>query len=466
MTNHWRDIRHADLILINGANPAEAHPVGFQWFMRAKLDRGAKIIHADPRFTRTSAVADMYLRIRTGSDVAYFGGLINHVLQNNLFHDAYVRNYTNASFIVKQGYAFNDGLFSGYDPDKRTYNIATWSYESDSASGFARRDLTLQDPRSVFQLMKNHYSRYTPEVVSSITGIPVADFNKVADLVGQMGKPDKEFSFDFVAKPACNASWMTIYDQALKGKMEGLLLSGMTAASIGPDSNQVQSALGKLKWLVIMDALPTTSSEFWRAPGVDASQIKTEVFMLPATHWIEKDGSFVNSGRWSQWKDQVLPPQGQSRHDHWILADLFQRVKKLYQSQGGKFPDPIVALTFDYKDPLKPELDEIAKEINGKDLSTGKQMSTFAMLKDDGTTTCGDWIYTGSYTEDGNLMKRRDGIQDLKANDPTGMGFFPKWSWSWPLNRRVMYNRASADLDGKPWDPTRPGITWDGSQWA
>src|SRR5256885_5648280 len=151
MTNHWRDLKNADLILINGANPAEAHPVGFQWFLKAKLDPergpgaggGAKIIHADPRFTRTSAVADTYLRIRTGSDVAYFGGLINHVLQNNLFHDAYVRNYTNASFIVKQGYAFNDGLFSGYDPAKRTYDISSWSYESDSASGFARRDLTL-----------------------------------------------------------------------------------------------------------------------------------------------------------------------------------------------------------------------------------------------------------------------------------------------------------------------------------
>src|SRR5205814_1190919 len=274
MTNHWRDIRHADLILINGANPAEAHPVGFQWFMRAKLDRGAKIIHADPRFTRTSAAADMYLRIRTGSDVAYFGGLINHVLQNNLFHDAYVRNYTNASFIVKQGYAFNDGLFSGYNPDGRTYNIATWSYESDSATGFARRDMTLQDPLSVFQLMKTHYSRYTPEVVSSITGIPVADFNKVADLVGQsapkksdknswnffgtnyskfmvstlkawygdVAKKDNEFAFNFVPKPAQNSSWMSIYDQALKGKMEGLMLSGMTAASIGPDSNQGQSA--------------------------------------------------------------------------------------------------------------------------------------------------------------------------------------------------------------------------------
>src|SRR6195256_1361920 len=585
MTNHWRDIKNADLILINGANPAEAHPVGFQWFMRAKLDRGAKMIHADPRFTRTSAVSDMYLRIRTGSDVAYFGGLINHVLQNNLFHDEYVRNYTNASFIVKDGFGFKDGLFSGYSPDKRSYDISTWAYEL-GGYGFARRDKSLQHERSVFQLMKGHYSRYTPEMVSSITGIPVDEFKKVADLVGQMGNPDKvmtivyavglthhttggqliragavlqlllgnmgrpgggmnaerghaniqgntdhaisweilpgylripapehtsldvyvdktapkkshpnswnffgtnwkkfmvsllkgwygaaatkanEFAFDFVPKPGQNSSWMSIYDQALKGKMEGVLLSGMTASSIGPDSNQVQQALSNLKWLVVMDPLPTTSSEFWHAPGVDASSIKTEVFMLPATHWIEKDGSFTNSGRWAQWKDQGLPPGGQARHDHWILSEVFNRVKNLYQTQGGKFPDPILRLTFDYKDPLKPELDEIAKEINGKDLSAGKQMASFANLKDDGTTTAGDWIYTGSYPDAGNLMKRRNGIQDPTSNDPTGMGFYPGWAWSWPLNRRVLYNRASADLDGKPWDPKRPGITWNGTKWV
>src|ERR1700686_2365657 len=585
MTNHWRDIKNADLILINGANPAEAHPVGFQWFMRAKLDRGAKIVHADPRFTRTSAVADLYLRMRTGTDVAYFRGLINHLPQNNLFADTYVRNYTNASFIVKQGFAFNDCLFSGYNAAKRAYDISTWSYETDS-SGYARRDMTLQDPHSVFQLMKTHYSRYTPEMVSSITGIPVAEFNNVADLVGQMGKPDKvmtvvyavglpphttggqlirsgavlqlllgnmgrpgggmnaerghaniqgntdnaiswellpgylrisapgqktvddyvkasaskrsdprswnffganyrkfmvsllkawygdaatksnEFAFDFIPKPAKNSSWMSIYDQALKGMMQGLILSGMTATSIGPDSNRVMQALGNLKWLVVMDPLPTTSSEFWHAPGVDPSSVKTEVFMVPTTHWIEKDGSFVNSGRWMQWKDQVIPPQGNARHDHWILADLFDRVKKLYQQSGGKFPDPIMALTLKYKDPTKPTLDEIAQEVNGFDLTTGKRMATFANLKADGTTTAGNWIYTGSYPDAGNLSLRRQGLQDAKTNDPTGMGFFPNWAWSWPLNRRVLYNRASADLNGKPWDATRPGISWNGTRWV
>jgi formate dehydrogenase major subunit len=276
---------------------------------------------------------------------------------------------------------------------------------------------------------------------------------------------NNEYAFSFIPKPAVNSSWMSIYDQALKGKMEGVILSGMTATSIGPDSNQVLQALSNLKWLVIMDAFPTTSSEFWHAPGMDASKINTEVFLLPTTHWIEKAGSFVNSGRWAQWKEQVIPPEGDSRHDHWILADLFDRVKALYKQQGGKFPDPIMAMTLDYADVKKPTLEELAMEINGKDLNTGLQMTSFANLKSDGSTTSGDWIYVGSWTTDNN-MKRRNGISDPAKNDPTGMGFYPNWAWSWPLNRRVMYNRASADLAGKPWDPKRPGIQWNGTTWV
>jgi formate dehydrogenase major subunit len=579
MTNHWRDIRHADLILINGANPAEAHPVGFQWFMRAKLERGAKIIHADPRFTRTSAVADRHLRIRTGSDVAYFGGLINYVLQNELYHKDYVRWATNAGLLVtEEGFSFEDGLFNGFDPAKGTYDTKAWKYET-GKGGFARVDIN--HPRSVLNLMRKHYSRYTPEMVERITGIPRDQFLEVAKLVGEMGRPDKvmtivyavglthhttgvqlirsgallqlllgnigrpgggmnaerghaniqgntdhaisweilpgylripapgqrnlddyvkqsastklqpnavnffgtnyrkfmvsllktwygdaatrknEFAFDHLPKPAGNTSWISIFDQALQGKMEGLMLSGMTATSIGPDSNQVLHALSNLKWLVVMDAFPTTSSEFWRAPGTDPATVQTEVFLLPATHWIEKDGSFTNSGRWAQWKDQVLPPEGEARHDHWILAELFQRVRELYRRQGGKYPAPIMDLTLPYRDPRKPLLDEIAQEINGRDLKTGKRLETFADLKDDGTTTAGDWIYTGSYPEAGNLAKRRDGVQDPATNDPTGMGFYPNWGWSWPLNRRVLYNRASADQQGRPWDPERPGIRWD-----
>src|SRR6202140_3977416 len=445
MTNHWRDIKNADLILINGANPAEAHPVGFQWFVAAKNDPlrgpgaggGAKIIHADPRFTRTSAVADIYARIRTGTDVAYFGGLINYVLQNNLYHDEYVKNYTNASFLVKSAYGFKDGLFTGYDAANRKYDISTWGYQADDAgttaanaaaglptngavNAVAKRDMTLQDPQTVFQLMKQHYSRYTPDMVSRITGIPADQFLRIAQLVGEMGKPDKVmtivyavglthhttggqlirsgavlqlllgnigrpgggmnaerghaniqgntdhaisweilpgylkipapgqtdvddyvdksaskklhpnawnffgtnykkfmvsllkawygdaatakngFAFDWIPKPDGNASWMVIHDKAFQGKMHGLILSGMTATSIGPDSNRVMQGLGKLKWLAVMDAFPTTSSEFWHAPGADPAAIQTEVFMIPATHWIEKGGSFVPPSRGSR----------------------------------------------------------------------------------------------------------------------------------------------------------------------
>ena len=402
MTNHWRDIRHADLVMINGANPAEAHPVGFQWMMRAKLERGAKIIHVDPRFTRTSAVADLHLRIRTGTDVAYFGGLINYVLQNRLYHAEYVAHATNAAFVVKQGYGFSDGLFNGYDPQTRLYDPTLWAYET-GADGFAKTDVS--HPRSVLNLMREHYSRYTPEMVARITGIPADQFLEVAKLVGQMGRPDKvmtvvyavglthhttgvqlirsgavlqlllgnmgrpgggmnaerghaniqgntdhaiswdilpgylkvpapgqrtvadyvalsaskqlrptainyfgtnyrnfmvsllkawygdaatkknEFAFDYLPKPAGNASWLSIFDQALQGKMEGMMLSGMTATSIGPDSNQVLQALSNLKWLCVMDAYPTTSSEFWRAPGIDPAKVQTEMFMNPPTHW-------------------------------------------------------------------------------------------------------------------------------------------------------------------------------------
>jgi formate dehydrogenase major subunit len=578
MTNHWRDIKNADVILINGANPAEAHPVGFQWFVRAQIERGAKMIHADPRFTRTSAVADTHLRIRVGTDVAYFGGLINYVLQNKLYHEDYVKYATNAAFVVRSDYKFQDGIFNGYDAAKRSYDTSAWTYEV-GPDGFAKLDLA--NPRSVLNLLKEHYSRYTPEMVESITGIPKDQFLQVAKIVGETGRPDKvmtivyavglthhttgaqlirsgsvlqlllgnigrpgggmnaerghaniqgntdhaisweslpgylripapgqrnlddyvaqsaskkwhalaynyfgtnyrkfmvsllkawygdaakpdnQFAFDYLPKPAANSSWISIFDQALKGKMEGLLLSGMTATSIGPDSNQVLEALGKLKWLCVMDPFPTTSSEFWQAPGLDPGAIQTEVFMLPATHWIEKDGSFTNSGRWAQWKEAVLPPDGQARHDHWILADLFQRVRTLYQQQGGSFPAPVVNLVMSYKDPVRPELDEIAQEINGRDLTTGKRLDSFAALKDDGTTTAGDWIYTGHYPEAGNLAKRRDGVQDPAKNDPTGMGYYPNWAWSWPANRRVLYNRASADPQGIPWDPKRPGIRWD-----
>ncbi len=587
MTNHWRDIQNTDLILITGANPAECHPVGFRWFMDAKTKRGAKIIHVDPRFTRTSAVADIYARIRTGTDIAFFGALISYIIQNKLYNEEYVKRYTNASFLIKDGFGFQDGLFTGYDEAKRSYDMSTWGYDldapNDKGDQYAKVDPTLQNPRSVFQLLKGHYTRYTPEMQAKITGIPAEQFLQIAKLVGETGQPNKvmtmvyavglthhttggemircasllqlllgnmgmpgggmnaerghaniqgntdhalsweslpgylripgpgqktideyvkanaakklrpdswnflglnykkflinllkawygdaatkdnDFAFNYVPKPASNSSWLTLFDQALNGKMQGFFASGMSPVSIGPDSGRVIQSLSKLKWMAVLDPFPTATSEFWHAPGVDPKTVNTEVFMLPATHWIEKDGSFTNSGRWAQWKEAAIPPDGQSRHDHWIFADLFLRIRDLYAKEGGKFPDPIRAVTMNYKDPRKPELDELAQEINGWDLTSKQRLANFAAaMKDDGTTSSGDWLYAGSYPQTaptpGGLMARRG------TDDPTGLGFFHNWAWSWPANRRILYNRASADYMGNPWDPSRTGIKWDPAQ--
>ncbi len=581
MTNHWRDIQHSDLVFINGGNPAEAHPVGFRWLMKAKRN-GAKMIHTDPRFTRTSAVADIHVRTRTGTDVAYFGGLINYVLSNNLQHQEYVEWATNAAFVVNADYKFEDGMFNGFDDTLGKYDSAAWAYEK-GPDGNAVLDI--DHPRSVLNLMREHYSRYTPEMVERITGIPRAKFLEVAEMVGEMGRPDKvmtfvyavgmthhttgvqgirsgallqlllgnigrpgggvnalrghsniqgnsdmaivweilpgyikipapgqrsiadyveasapkrshknalnffgdnyskfmvsllkqwygdaatrknEFAFDYIPKPSGDSGWMTMFERVLAGEMEGMMLSGYSAPSVGPDTNKIIEALSGFKWLCVMDPLPTTGAEFWRSPGVNPKDVQTEVFQLPATDWVAKEGSFVNSGRVVQWKDEVHPPEeGKAMHDQWIMAELFLRVRELYEKEGGKFPDPILNLTMDYADPRKPTMDELAQEINGRDLKTGERLSTFADLLDDGTTTSGNWIYTGVYPEEGNLAKRRDGISDPETNDPTGMGFYHQWGWTWPLNRRVLYNRASADPQGKPWDPKRPGIWWDEKQ--
>jgi formate dehydrogenase major subunit len=621
MTNHWVDWKNSDVFLVIGANPAENHPCGWKWAHVARDLRGAKIIHVDPRFTRTSAVADIWAPIRAGTDTAFFGGLINYVLTNELYHEDYVRLHTNASFILNADFTFEDGLFSGYDPETRLYDVTTWDYAREGRDegaaaaggdtggqatpssagrsgtwtavqvggkpvgplrqpGFAQRDVTLQDPRCVFQMMKAHYERYTPEVVSQITGIPEEKFIEIAELIGSTGTaervgnvvyavglthhtmgsqmirgaavlqlllgnvgrpgggvnaerghaniqgntdnaqewsslpgylaiprpgmetlddyiaatalqqlapnavnyfganyrkfmvsllkawfgdaatPDNEFGMAWLPKPEKNWSWMTIHDEALNGRLQGLFNSGMTSINIGPDSNRIFKALSTLKWFVVMDPLQTASSEFWQGPGVDPADVQTEVFFFPTTHWIEKSGSFTNSGRWAQWKHAALPAVDDIKDDNWILAQLFLRLRDLYRAEGGALPEPILNLTWGYTTPDNPSLEELAQEINGQDLKTGLRVASFAELLDDGSTAAGNWIYSGSYSEEGNMMDRRG------TDDPTGLGYFHNWAWSWPANRRVLYNRASADAAGQAWDPRRAGIYWNGSAWV
>jgi formate dehydrogenase major subunit len=578
MTNHWKDIKNADVVLVMGANPAENHPCGFKWAVEARERRGAKIVTIDPRFTRTAAVADKHLQIRPGSDIAVLGGMINYMLENDLHHADYVRLHTNATFVVREDFGFEDGLFSGYDEAGGGYDKTSWDYEK-GADGFVVRDPSLQHPRCVFQLLKKHYSRYTPEVVASIAGFAPDKFLEVAKIIcstgtadrvgtimyavgwtmhsvgsqiirtgamlqlllGNIGRPggginamrghanvqgatdhaivagitpgylkvpgpaqtdlkthleqstpkplvpdtmnywgnypkffvsqlktwygdaataDNDFGYHFLGKAAGDCTWLSIWDAAHQGKMEGLITLGFNPLLAGPDVKRLMEGMAKLKWKVVIDPFMLDSAEFWKAPGADPAKIDTEVLYLPSTHWIERDGSFTNSGRWAQWKQKALDAPAHVRSDTWILSELFWRVKELYQKDGGAYHEPIDAMTWDYNNPRLPTLTELAKEINGYDLTTGKLLSSFGQLKDDGTTTSGNWLYCGSFTEDGNQMARRD------TADPTGMGFHHGWAWNWPLNRRVLYNRASADVDGKPWDPNRPGIQWTGKEWV
>ena len=584
MTNHWRDFKNSDVILTIGANPAENHPCGWKWAYVGRDERGTKIIHVDPRYTRTSATADIYSPIRAGTDTAFFGGLISYILENKLYHEDYVKLHTNASFIVNEGFDFQNGLFTGYDATTRTYATRTWDYEREpsdpGAPSFAKVDPTLEHPRTVFQLMKKHYSRYTPAMVAQVTGMSEPRFVEIAKLFGSTGTADKvgsivyavglthhtsgvqiirgagivqmllgnvgrpgggvnaerghaniqgntdnaisweilpgylgiprpgmetmndylaavpskqtrpnslnffganykkflvsqlktwygaaatpanDFAYSWIPKPAQNSSWLTIHNEARAGRLDGIIYAGFTGVSVGPDATRMAESIGKLKWLVIVDPLATTASEFWRAPGAKPADIKTEVLFLPATHWIEKDGSFTNSGRWAQWKYKALQAPGEVKDDNWIMGNLFLRLRDLYRKEGGALPDPVLNLTWPYSNPSNPALEELAKEVNGADLTTGRRLSTFANLKDDGTTTAGNWIYTGSFPEEGNMMARRG------TDDPTGIGYFHNWAWSWPLNRRVLYNRASADGNGNAWDNTRPGIVWNGSTWV
>lgn len=578
MTNHWKDLKNADVVLVMGANPGENHPCGFKWALEARDGRGATLVTIDPRFTRTSAVADRHLQIRPGSDIAVLGGFIRKVLEEGLYHEEYVRLHTNASFIVQEGFRFTDGLFSGFDEAASRYDSAAWEYERNS-DGFVRRDPTLQHPRCVFRILQEHFSRYTPDVVASIAGCSEEDFQEVAEVVcstgtaervgtimyavgwtmhtvgsqiirtaaifqlllGNIGRPggginalrghanvqgatdhalvagilpgylrvptppqtslaaylgdstprpltpesvnywgnyprffisqmkawfgehargDNGYAYHYLGKPGEDATWLSIWDRALQGRLEGFVALGMNPLLAGPDVPRLLRAMSNLKWMVVIDPFMLDTAEFWRAPGMSPGEVDTEVLYLPSTHWIERDGSFTNSGRWAQWKEKAIDPPPGVRSDTWILSELFWRVRELYEREGGAYHDPILHLQWNYLNQRRPTLTELAQEINGYALGSGRRLSSFAELRDDGSTSSGNWLYCGSFPEEGNLMARREG------DDPTGLGFHHGWAFSWPLNRRILYNRASADAEGQPWDPERAGIRWDGRQWV
>ena len=595
MTNHWVDIKNADMVLVMGGNPAEAHPCGFKWVIEAKAHNKAKLIVVDPRYTRSASVADTYAPIRAGSDIAFLGGLINYLITKNKYQAEYVRNYTDASFIVNAGFGLKDGLFTGYDLDKRKYDKTSWGYEK-GADGFVKTDPTLQDPRCVFNLMKVHYSRYTPELVERICGTPKDAFLNVCEqiattsttdrvmtilyalgwthhskgaqmiragamvqlLLGNIGLPgggmnalrghsniqgltdlgllstllpgymslpgeketdyrayidkralkplrpgqmsywqnyekfhvsmmkawygnaatkDNNWAFDYLPKVDMEYDIIRVFDNMFQGKMNGYIVQGFNPLASFPNKAKINTALSKLKFMVVIDPLATETSEFWKNYGefnpVDPATIQTAVYRLPCSLFAEEDGSLVSSSRVLQWHWKGSESPGEAMGDLEIIGTLFQKIRALYAKDGGAFPDPIRDLTWNHSNPLVPTSEELAREFNGKALSdvfdpkdptkviakAGEQLAGFAQLRDDGTTACGVWIFSGCWTQAGNQMARRD-------NTDTGLGNTPNWAWAWPANRRILYNRAAANPEGKAWDSKRKLVEWKGTKWT
>ncbi len=574
MTNHWIDYKNTDVFLAIGANPAENHPMAMKWIDRARQERGAKLIVVDPKFNRTAALADLYLPIRPGTDIAFLGGLMRFALFNQRYNHEYVATYTNASYLIHPDFRFEDGLFSGAEvgPDGQVkYDTTTWQYQRD-ADGNILKDPTLEHPNCVFQLMKKHYERYTEQMVAETCGMDVEEFRKVAEeftstyapdksgnilyamgitqhthgsqnvraiamlqlLLGNIGMPgggvnaqrgesnvqgstdmavlyhilpgyipmpradqhptleaykattpkagywsnrqkfmvsllkawwgkhataENDFCYDYLPKlDGEDHSHICFMEAMGRGEIKGLFVWGQNLAVGGPNAGQERSALEKLDWLVAIDLFETETAAFWYRPGANPEEIKTEVFLLPAAASFEKHGTITNSGRWIQWRDKAVEPLGDAKDDLWIADRLYKAIRAEYE-KGGVFPDPILKLNWDYGDE-EPSVEKVAMEINGYNTKDGSLLKSFGLLKDDGSTASGNWIYVG-YWADPELPA----CKSRSKEDPSGLGLYPGWAYAWPLNRRILYNRASARPDGKPWDPSKRLIEWTGAGW-
>ncbi len=579
---------------------AECHPIGFRWVMKAKA-RGATIIHVDPRYTRTSAVADLHAPIRAGSDIAFLGGIVRYIIENERYFRAYVVPYTNASTILREDYRDTedlDGLFSGYA--EGTYDPTSWQYQGvdlvppagqkDAASdlegragdNLARgtndeRDLSLEHPRCVFQVLRRHFARYTPEMVETTCGIPAADFLRIAEamcaasgrektgaicyavgwtqhsvgvqyirtaaiiqlLLGNMGRPGggimalrghasiqgstdiptlfdllpgylpmptvqhapdlatylrahrsdsawwsempkyvvsllkawfgeaataaNDYLFDTLPKLSGDHSHMATIALMADAQVRGYLVIGENPV-VGTVGGPLQrKGMAKLDWLVVRDFAPTETAEFWRvspeiARGeIATTDIGTEVFFFPAATHTEKDGSFTNTQRLLQWHHRAVAPPGDARSDLWFAYHLGRRLKTRYAASTLPRDAALRALTWDYPThgaSHEPSAEAVLREINGYTVETGVAVDGFTDLAADGTTASGCWIYSGAYAGGVNQAARRK-----PAREQTWVA--PDWGWAWPANRRLLYNRASADPAGVPWSERKKYVWWD-----
>ena len=601
---------------------AEAHPVGFQWVVEAKK-RGARVIHVDPRFTRTSALAHQHVPIRVGSDIAFLGGIINYVLTNELDFRDYVVSYTNAATIVSEKFEDVDdldGLFSGFDPETRTYDPSSWQYASedddedahrsqasssgdhvehrDTAAGMQHeshghsvsahppRDETLQHPRCVYQVLKRHYARYTPEVVEQVCGVSQDDFLAVCKawtensgrerttalvysvgwtqhsvgvqyiragailqlLLGNMGRPgggimalrghasiqgstdiptlfnllpgylpmpnaakhqtlddwiesvrnpgakgfwsnagaygvnllkaywgdaatpDNDFCFDYMPRiTGDHGTYRTVLDM-IDGKVKGYFLLGQNPAVGSAHGRAQRLGMANLDWLVVRDLFEIESATFWKdSPEIATGEIvteecATEVFLFPAASHVEKEGTFTQTQRMLQWREKAVEPPGDATSELWFFYHLGRMVRERLAGSEDERDRPVLDLAWDYPlhgDPEQvaagwgePSAEAVLKEINGFEVATGRPLSSFTEMKDDGSTLGGCWIYTGVYADGVNQAARRKSRHDQSF-------VAPEWGWAWPMNRRILYNRASADPEGRPWSERKAYVWWD-----
>jgi formate dehydrogenase major subunit len=614
-TTFLQDLQHSDCIVIEGSNFAECHPVGFQWVTEAQA-RGATVIHVDPRFSRTSALADLYVPIRPGTDIAFLGGIIHHVLENELDFREYVLAYTNASTIIAEEFADTedlDGVFSGLDEEQAHYESSTWSYEGaevQAASGHRdsqyqertgggasigragrseshgsggspvgtdpQRDETLQHPRCVYQILKRHYARYTPEMVHEVCGIEPELFRQVCDaltsnsgpdrtsefvyavgwtqhtvgaqyirsasilqlLLGNIGRPgggiqalrghasiqgstdvptlfnllpgyipmphahqgegidefceadaaekgywgnmraylvsllkswwgdhataDNEYCFDYLPRLTGSHSTYETALAQLDGTCKGFFLMGENPAVGSANAKLQRMAMSHLDWLVVRDFSLIESAMWWKdGPEIETGELRTEdigteVFFFPAAAHTEKSGAFTNTNRMLQWHDAAVEPEGDARSDLWFMYHLGRIIRERLAGSTDEMDRPVLELTWDYPTTgriAEPDAEAILAEINGFG-PDGEHLSTYEQLKDDGSTRCGCWIYCGSFADGVNQPRRRKPHteQDWIAAE---------WAWAWPLNRRILYNRCSADPDGRPWSDRKALVWWD-----
>jgi formate dehydrogenase major subunit len=587
---------------------AECHPVGFQWVVEARK-RGARIIHVDPRFTRTSALADTHVPLRTGTDIAWLGGLINYVLQNGREFREYVVKYTNAATVLSEDFRDTEqlnGVFSGLEGD--AYDVATWGYEgmqvpaaagkrghtggerSHGAHGAALRggdppvvDETLEHPRCVFQVLKRHFARYTPEMVERVCGVSQELFHEVAEticansgrerttafaysvgwthrttgvqyiraasilqlLLGNIGRPgggilalrghasiqgstdiptlynilpgylpmpqagqhdtleqwveankapggywgnfsdygvsllkawwgdaataENDFGYGYLPRLTGDHSIYPTVMGMRDGDVEGFFVMGENPAVGSANAKLHRLAMANLKWLVVRDLQMIESATFWKdGPEIEtgelrAQDIETEIFFLPAAAHTEKDGSFTNTQRLLQWHHKAVEPPGDCRSELWFMFHLGRRIRAKLAGSAAPRDRAILDLTWDY--PTKgreedPDAEAVLREISGSEWGGGA-LPGYTALKGDGSTACGCWIYSGVYADETNQAARRKSRdeQDWVAGE---------WAWAWPMNRRILYNRASADPEGRPWSERKRYLWWDEEEgkWA